>query len=103
MQRKLLTLLFITFCSVILHGKNSDEISTLPSEETINEIHSTNPNQRVRSTRDWWEEGPPTEGGGGGGAIGIPIGNGVIPTICIGLIYILCTIVIKRRKINMTY
>lgn len=88
----LLALLMLFFGNQIQAESNFSE---LPSESTLNEINETySPSY---STRDWWGEGPPTEGNGGGGAVGIPLGDGLLPLMLGGLTYLMF-IGIRRRK-----
>ena len=99
MKRKLnisiLSLLLLLFTGYL---QAEEQLAELPSSATLNEINSTYSPER--STRDWWGEGPPTEGGGGGGAIGIPVGEGMLPLGIGGLAYLMIMVVRRRRAEN---
>lgn len=94
-------ILHISLLSLFLFGLTnqlsaSEQLSELPSEATMNEINSSY--SSGISTFDWWEEGPPGEGGGGGGAVGVPMGEGLLPLSLAGLSYLLFLIVRRRRS-----
>jgi len=80
----------------------ANEISgRLPSEETAAQITDMTSMDNQGNLRDWWGDGPPTEGGGGGGAVGMPIGDGLLPLGLAGLLYISFAIYRKRRKVKL--
>lgn len=97
-MKKLQHTLVATLLLIGLHQceiQASGQLSELPSEETLQEItQSYSPD---RHSRNWWEEGPPGQGGGGGGAVGIPLGDGMVPLTLGGLGYLII-VGVRRRK-----
>lgn len=106
MKRNTLLICLICWLAVNFSYAYNEPFSTsVPSDQTMSQINSnaelpSTATMRTITTRDL-DDGPPTEGGGTGGAVGMPVGDGIIPVALVGMAYLLFAVLNRKKKIQI--